>query len=201
MPAEQIDIEDNVRTVEAQLNYLLPGPAINRRFVSAGVEVNTGRYGPFPMTIRDGRAIRAHFSFDRQGFQLLDAPTAVRDFSDTDEVDRLYPGEVERHVREAFGVDHVPVMGWMLRTSGNVASRQKKREGAYEHSKGVQPPAGEVHVDTEPGRQFAAAQRAYAKIRPDGPGFRRFIVASFWRAFAAAAGLPARAVRRAQCAG
>ena len=43
MSVQQMDPEESVRSVEAQLQYLLPGPAINRRFVSAGVEVNTGR--------------------------------------------------------------------------------------------------------------------------------------------------------------
>ncbi|BAK65333.1 hypothetical protein SLG_06580 [Sphingobium sp. SYK-6] len=183
MAVRQIDIEESVRSVEAALNYLLPGPDINRRFVSAGVEVNTGRYGPFVTTIRDGRAIRDHFSFDRQGFRLLDAPTQVRDFSDTAEIDRVYPAEVEGYVREAFGADLVVPMGWMIRTSGEVASRQKKRDQPYRHQGGVQPPAGEVHVDTEPSRQLAAARRTYDRVRPGGPGFRRFIISSFWRTF------------------
>jgi len=183
MSVQEIDIEESVRSVTAQLNYLLPGPDINRRFVSAGVEVNTGRYGPYEVTIRDGRAIRDHFAFDRHGFRLLDAPTQVTDFTDSEMVERLYPGEVQRHVGEAFGADFVVPMGWMLRTSGDVASRQTKRDQPYTHRGGIQPPAGEVHVDTEPGRQLAAAQRAYAKARPDGPGFSRFIVCSFWRSF------------------
>ncbi len=75
MSVQQLDIEESARTVQTQLNYLLPGPDINRRFVSAGVEVNTGSYGPFPTIIRDARPIREHFTLDRQGFRLLDAPT------------------------------------------------------------------------------------------------------------------------------
>jgi hypothetical protein len=39
---DTIDIEESVRSVQADLKYLLPGTPINRRFVSAGVEVNTG---------------------------------------------------------------------------------------------------------------------------------------------------------------
>jgi hypothetical protein len=185
MAVDQLDIEDSVRTVEAQLNYLLPGTPINRRFVSAGVEVNTGKYGAFPAIIRDGRAIRDHFTLASHGFTLLDAPTAIRDFNDTDEVEASYHAEVERYVREATGADLVHAMGWMIRTSGDVAARQKKRaEGeSYQHRAGVQPPAGEVHVDTDPGRQIKAAERAYAKVRPNGPGYRRFIISSFWRTY------------------
>ncbi|HZV57971.1 MAG TPA: CmcJ/NvfI family oxidoreductase [Sphingobium sp.] len=185
MSAQTLDIEDNVRTVEAQLTYLLPGPDINRRFVSAGVEVNTGSYGPFLTTIRDARTIRDHFTLERQGFTLLDAPTQVRDFADVEGVERVYPGEVERYVQEATGADVVAAMGWMVRTSGDVASRQKKRgvDEPYQHRAGVQPPAGEVHVDTDPPRQLKAARRMYEKARPGGPGFKRFIISSFWRTY------------------
>jgi hypothetical protein len=179
------DIEDSVRTIETELTYLLPGTAINRRFVSAGVEVNTGKYAPYPTLIRDGRAIRNHFSLERQGFTLLDAPSEVLDFNDAAEVEAKYQAEVERYVQEATGASFVTAMGWMIRTSGDVASRQKPRaEGeAYTHRAGVQPPAGEVHVDTDPARQVKAAQRMYAKVRPDGPGYKRFLITSFWRTF------------------
>jgi hypothetical protein len=177
-------VEDTVRTTRANLNYLLDGPKINRRFVSAGVEVNTGRYGPYEMTIRDGRDIKDHFSLDRHGFQLLDAPTKVVDFYDTAEVEARYQNEVRDHVQRAFGADLVVPTSWMIRTSGDIATQPKESGGRpYRHYGGVQPPAGEVHVDTEPSRQLAAAQRTYDRERPAGPGFKRFIISSFWRVF------------------
>lgn len=182
MTQAQVEAEEDVRTIRATLNYLLPGPAINRRFVSAGVEVNTGRYGPFEVAMRDGRAIRDRFSLDTHGFRLLDAPSAVGDFHDKPAVEALYQDEVARHVQAAFGADFVVPMGWMIRTSGEIPARPPG-EGPYRHQGGIQPAAGEVHVDTEPSRQLAAAQRTYARVRPDGPGFRRFIVSSFWRSF------------------
>src|SRR4051812_42912842 len=92
--AQAMDIEESVRSVEAEINYLLPGTPVNRRFVSAGVEVNTGSYGPNRVKIRDGRAIKSHFTLDTQGFVLADCPTAIRDFYDKPEVDRLYMDEV-----------------------------------------------------------------------------------------------------------
>jgi hypothetical protein len=183
MAADQGAIEESVRTIPAQLNYLLPGPDINRRFVSAGVEVNTGSYGLFTVTMRDARAIAGHFTLDRHGFTLLDAPSAVADFTDSDAVDRLYPEEVARYVQRATGADLVVPHGWMIRTSGDLVSRQKKTDAPYQHRGGVQPPAGEVHVDTDPARQMRAAEASYRKARPDGPGFRRFIVSSFWRTY------------------
>lgn len=182
MATNHDSLEDITRTTRANLKYLLDGPKINRRFVSAGVEVNTGRYGPYETTIRDGREIKNHFSFDRHGFQLLDAPTGVVDFHDKTEVEAKYKNEVRDHVQRAFGADFVVPIGWMIRTSGDIP-KPKESAGPYRHYGGVQPPAGEVHVDTEPNRQLAAAQRAYEKERPNGPGFKRFIISSFWRTF------------------
>ncbi len=183
MDVQSPDIEEQARSVETQLHYLLPGPDINRRFVSAGVEVNTGSYGPFPVKIRDARPIKEHFRLDRQGFTLLDAPSEVQDYTDKDEVNRLYPAEVARYVQQATGADFVVPHGWMIRTSGDLASRQPKSDGPYRHAEGVQPPAAEVHVDTDPARQLKAAEASYRKARPDGPGFKRFIISSFWRTY------------------
>ncbi len=187
-------IESTARTTQATLNYLLPnGPSINRRFVSAGIELNTGRYGPYPVTIRDGRAIRSHFTLPRHGFTLLDAPTTITNFHDSAEIEEKYQAEVCEHVRQALGADLVFAQGWMLRSSsGERVASHKAAEKAngegkpYRHYGGLQPAAGEVHVDTEPLRQLAAAERLYARARPEGgPGFKRFVMSSFWRTFSA----------------
>jgi hypothetical protein len=76
----------------------------------------------------------------------------------------------------------VAPMGWMIRNSGDI-SGFKRPEGPYVHAGGVQPPAGEAHIDTEPSRADRQAQAVYARARPDGPGFKRFIYSSFWRTF------------------
>jgi hypothetical protein len=184
MDVVDADIEASVRSVEADINYLLPGPAINRRFVSAGVEVNTGTYGPFKVTVRDGREIKRHFTLDRHGFVLTDNTSAVVDFYDVDEVNRIYPDEAARSVQALTGADFVVPGGWMIRNSGDISRFQKKKaDGPYVHAMGVQPPAGEAHIDTEPGRADRQARAVYDKARPDGPGYRRFIYSSFWRTF------------------
>ncbi len=183
MSVVEQDIEEGVRTIEAEINYLLPGPDINRRFVSAGVEVNTGSYGPFKVRIRDGRAIRDHFTLDTHGFTLGDIPSAVKDFYDKEEVDRRYMDEVAAGVQKLTGADFVVPMGWMVRNSGDIAKYQKKTDEPYTHAGGVQPPAGEAHIDTEPGRADRQARAVYEKARPNGPGYKRFIYSSFWRTF------------------
>jgi hypothetical protein len=183
MSVQTVASEDDVRSVQAQLNFLLPGPDINRRFVSAGVEVNTGNYGPYDVTIRDGRTIRDQFTLDRHGWVLADHPTAVKDFYDREEVDRLYYEEATAAVKAETGASFVAMMGWMVRNSGDIRRYNEKREGPYVHNAGVQPPAGEVHIDTEPGRADAMAEAVYRRFKPDSPGFGRYIYGSFWRSF------------------
>jgi hypothetical protein len=182
MSVLEADIEEGVRSVEAEINYLLPGPDINRRFVAAGVEVNTGSYGPFKVKVRDGRAIRRHFTLDTHGFVLADHRSAVKDFFDKEEVDRLYTDEVAETVKALTGATFVAPGGWMIRNSGDM-SKFKRAEGPYTHQGGVQPPAGEAHIDTEPSRADRQAQAIYQRVRPNGPGFKRFIYSSFWRTF------------------
>jgi hypothetical protein len=182
--AETLDeVESGARRVPAKINYLLPGTPINRRFVSAGVEVNTGKYAPFDVTIRDGRSIRDHFTLDRHGFLCADAPTRVEDFYDFDGVDGVYPAEVAEHVKRLTGASSVAAINWMIRTSGDVAAKQRMRQGPYVHARGVQPPAGEAHIDTEPSRADRQAEEVYRKLRPDGAGYKRYIYGSFWRTF------------------
>lgn len=183
METPSIDPEEAVRSVRAEVSYLLPGTAINRRFVSAGVEVNTGTYAPYEVTIRDGRSIRHHITLDTHGFHLTQAPTAVRDFYDRDHVDAVYPAEAAEAVKALTGASFVAPMGWMLRHSGDISRYQPKDGEPYVHARGVQPPAGEAHIDTEPGRADAHARALYDRVRPGGPGFRRFIYSSFWRTF------------------
>ena len=178
----EADIEESVRSLETEINYLLPGPDINRRFVSAGVELNTGSYGPFKVRVRDGRTIKQHFTLDTHGFLLADSKSAVKDFYDKDEVDRLYKDEVASEVARLTGASFVAPMGWMIRNSGDI-SKFPRPEGPYVHAGGVQPPAGEAHIDTEPSRADRQARALYERFRPNGPGYSRFIYSSFWRTF------------------
>jgi hypothetical protein len=173
---------DQVRSVEAAITYVAPDSRINRRFVAPGVECNTGRYETHRVPIHDGRAVRDRFSLDLQGFVLAPHRSAVRDFFDRDEVDLIYPDEVEEAVRTLTGASRVALMGWMVRTSGDLARHRRETVG-YTHKGGVQPPAGEAHVDFTPRCAERIARDLYQRNFPDGRGYSRFIASSLWRAF------------------
>ena len=175
--------EPEARTVEATITYVAQGSFINRRFVAPGVEHNTGHYEAHQVALRDARPFQSLFTLDVHGFVLAQRPSAVTDFFDRDQVERLYPNEVVDIVRSLTGATRVAALGWMVRTSGDAARHQRQPAGSYTHRGGVQPPAGEAHVDFMPARAESLARAVYEKNFPDGKGFTRFIASSLWRAF------------------
>jgi hypothetical protein len=182
-PAAYDEIEERARQVETTIRFVDPGEFVTRRYVRAGAEINTGTYSDHRVIVRDGMPLRDHFELDVHGFRIARQPTAVRDFHDTAEVDRVYEAEVERHVQALTGADKVVARGWMVRTSADLSERAREKVEGYSHSGGLQPPAGEAHVDTNTATARRMAQFTYDKHFPDGPGFKRFLVSSYWRCF------------------
>ena len=176
--------ERAVRTVQASIRYVLPGSFVNRRFVAPGIEHNTGHYESYSVPVHDGRSISDRFDLHVQGFVLARRPSVVTDFFDRDQVERIYPGEVVETVRALTGATRVAPMGWMIRTSGDLSKHMRQTVG-YTHKGGVQPPAGEAHVDFTPARAESMARALYEKTFPDGKGYSRFIASSLWRCFSA----------------
>jgi hypothetical protein len=180
--ADFAEEEDQVRTTRAAIRYLADGPFVTRRFVSAGVERSTGRYEDHQVAIRDGRAIRRRIGLHTHGFVLADHVSSIVDFRDKAEVEAGYPAEACEAVQWLTGASKVLARGWMVRTSGALPAQAEKVVG-YQHHGGVQPPAGEAHVDFAPETARRVAESAYRAAFPDGPGYSRFIATSLWRTF------------------
>ena len=182
-PSSYDPIEDRTRQVETMIRFVDPGDFVTRRYVRAGAEINTGTYSDHRVIVRDAMPIRDHFELDVHGFRIATQPTEVRDFRDKEQVDRLYEREVERHVQALTGADKVVARGWMLRTSADLTDRAAKKVEGYQHTGGIQPPAGEAHVDLNTATAQRMAAATYAKHFPDGPGYKRFLISSYWRTF------------------
>ena len=58
---------------------------------------------PHRVTVHDARPIARDLSLDREGFELMDHHSAVRDFYDEDELRRVYYPEAERLVAQDTG--------------------------------------------------------------------------------------------------
>ena len=177
------DIEDGAREVRTMIRFVDPGDFVTRRYVSAGKEMNTGTYSDHEVTVRDGMPIRDHFTLDTHGFVIAKQPSAVSDFHDKDMVERLYEAEVAEHVKALTGADKVVPRGWMIRTSADLSQQAAKKVEGYQHRGGIQPPAGEAHVDINTHSARMMAENTYREHFPDGPGFKRFLVSSYWRTF------------------
>jgi hypothetical protein len=158
-------------TVTATLNYVAPDSLINRRYVFPGDEVNTGRFVPHRVTIRNARLEARLPSLDTHGFELFRHTSAVNDFRDRTEIDAVYPQEVVDAVKKLTGADLVLPTGYLLRTSGDNAARQ------------IQPPAADVHVDMSWQSAPKTARMVFDEQGPKGQTYRRFICSSFWRTF------------------
>jgi hypothetical protein len=134
--------------------------------------------------IRNARPFRDEFTLDKVGFQLIDHKSSVSDFYNNDEVGAKYPQEVVDAVKKLTGATSIAAGGWMVRNSGDISKFAKPSAG-YSHHGGVQPPAAEAHVDYLPEVADRNAKMTYERTFPNGPGYKRFIAGSFWRAFSA----------------
>jgi hypothetical protein len=157
--------------VSGELSYLDPASTVLRRFTAPGNSVNTGIYRSHVMPVYNGRAAGDRFTLDHNGFEILDHRSSVTDFTDRDEVDRVYAGEVADVVRSYTGADAVATLGWMLRRS----------EAAAQHAS--QPQAALVHDDFSVAGARERARSAYTAHFPDRPGFHRALITSLWRVF------------------
>jgi hypothetical protein len=157
--------------VEATLNFVRPDSTVNRRFVFPGDEVNTGRFEPHRVMIRNARLGPQQPTLATHGFELFEYPSAVTNFSDRSEVDAIYPDEVVAAIRSFTGADLVVTMGATLRTSADTSGGT------------AQPPAADVHVDTSPSFAPRLAQLLFQSHAGEGKTYRRFLVTSLWRAY------------------
>ena len=74
--------ESDAAGVEADLNYLVPGSRVNRRYVAPGAEINTGQYEPRRVKIRNARPFENRLGFDSHGFVLAAWRTPHTSFHD-----------------------------------------------------------------------------------------------------------------------
>jgi hypothetical protein len=134
------DSREHSHSVETTLNFLgemSEPPASYAYDPPPGQPQSNMKISRHRVTIHDARAIESRLSVDREGFEVLRRPTAVRDFFDEAEVTRVYYSECERLVKEATGAVRVLAFDYILR------SASRRAAGA----KDVKTPAKGVHND------------------------------------------------------
>ena len=89
------------------------------------------------MRIHDGWPLAGEASLDREGFEVHRQPSAVSDFYDDEEVERVHYPEIERLIRRATGAVRVEIFDHTRRSAGDKRS-------------GVRDPVRSVHNDYTP---------------------------------------------------
>jgi hypothetical protein len=159
--------------VESSVNYLEPMDELPVFY--AQKQENNLKLAAHTIRIRDARPMQAHLSLDREGFALADCPSAVRNFRDSDEVQRVYRPEIERLITELTGARKVLVAGPVLRWG-----ERSKDCGALLNSR----PARFVHVDysRRSFEDFAVMHLANAGIEDKERWLNgRFAAFNIWR--------------------
>ena len=157
-------IHYTVDTGEKLVNETFGPNNIRRR--SSGGQADARR-----MTLQDGRELSHELSLDRNGFQLVEHQTAVRDFFDPAELKSVYYPEVERLILKLSGAARVVLFDHTLR-SGNDAEREAKL---------VREPVLSAHNDYT---EWSGPQRVRDVLPQEADALLagRFAIIQVWRA-------------------
>lgn len=119
MTGRQAELPDAGTAVTATIKYVVRGE--KAIFYPADREKSYWPADEHEVAIHDLRPIADRLSFDRNGFLLVNQPSAVSDFSDQSEVERVYIPETIAMVQRLTGADKVVSFGLMIRTDDPAA--------------------------------------------------------------------------------
>jgi hypothetical protein len=128
-------------SVEAPLTFIRRSdvkPVLHSAALTGGAPRELFETERRTVQIRDVRPSADRLSLDRDGFVLLRHGTAVTDFYDDDQVERVYYPEIEALLRRATGADRVVIFDATRRTDGGAGGSNRD---------GLRRPASRVHVD------------------------------------------------------
>ncbi|MEJ7931657.1 CmcJ/NvfI family oxidoreductase [Ramlibacter sp. AN1015] len=165
--------------VAAALSFLAPGQQRPFSYAFAppeGVPWESGRFEEPVVAIADARGLSSPTSLDAEGFELWDAPSAVRDFDDAEEVTGSYYAEASELALAATGGTRAFVFDHLLR-------RRAPASPTLSFGRATGPRAGvngRIHCDyTE-----TSGRRRLELVLPDArarAGIPRFSIVNVWR--------------------
>lgn len=162
-------------SVTATLRYLRPGverPVYVASTGGADAALNIGaEFDACRVTIRDARQLQPPATLDRQGFCLVQHPTAVRDFYALEQEREQYESEITALVLAATGGESALVFDHTLRSDSP----------AVRGSHSTREPASVIHNDYTD----ASAEKRLRDLLPPGEAeqglARRFAIVNLWR--------------------
>ncbi|MGA3003651.1 MAG: CmcJ/NvfI family oxidoreductase [Acetobacteraceae bacterium] len=140
------------KNVTATLFYQLRTDRKPERYVSEpppGVVPFTGIDDPHDVLIEDGRGRESEFTLDRNGFQMVRAPTRVRDFYDREHVKSVYYPEVEQLLLNTLGASRVVVFDHGTRNASRPGEAKPSRQVHNDHTINSAPRRVRDHLGDE----------------------------------------------------
>ena len=120
--------------IPASLNYIAPSserPVYYAYDPPAGTPRQTGTFALQTVSIQNARSVLDELSLDRQGFELRQHETKVKDFYDREEVQRVYYSEVEQLLKQTTGASRVVIFDHQVRCR---PMAQRGERGAREYA-------------------------------------------------------------------
>jgi hypothetical protein len=153
-------------TVQTRITYVVRGE--KAVFCAADRDASYWPQDPREVTIRDVRPIADRLSFDRNGFVLVEAPSAVRDFADPAQIECVYLPEIVALVERLTGAEKVLTFGTMIRSD----SRDTTDGGL---------PAYGAHVDYGDFTVRAMVRDLLGEAEAERWLARRYMLINLWR--------------------
>lgn len=124
---------DDQRHVRAELLFADPSGEPPSVFIPKSDEgtVRRGGLDHRNVLIASGRDIAATFTLDREGFAFIDGASAVTNFEDSNEVERVYYPEIKRIVAQATGAEEVEIFDHTIRVTDPDTSYRRPASHAH----------------------------------------------------------------------
>jgi hypothetical protein len=175
---------DTDASVAAALSYLVPDdgarPVSYAYEPPAGVPWESGTYERRAMRVADARRFAVPSSIDREGFEVRDAPTSVRNFLDEHEVKRVYYAEAAELALTVTGAARAYVFDHLVRRRepAHVALSFGRRS-----TNGVAAANGRIHNDYTEASGRSRLQRVFDAhgIPDEAAHVRRYAIVNVWR--------------------
>jgi hypothetical protein len=155
------------------LNYIGPMPGRPRYYADDG-SLNVLALDPRVVEVEDGRSSPQPPSLEQEGFALIANKSAVRDFGNDAEINRVYGRETEQLLQDLTRADKVVMCSKPVRRTTQTA-RLTASEAMYNAR-----PANFVHVDISNATAAAMAEH----LQPETP-IKRFAHYNLWRVYSA----------------
>jgi hypothetical protein len=173
--SQQDHVTTHLPHVEGVLNYLKPRPGKPRTYafvLPPGDPRANPEDEPHAIPIHDVRPLAAQLSLDREGFALLAHRSAVTDFTDEDQLRRIYYPEAERLVAQATGGARVVIFDHTVR---------RRVQGGVDRAPGTpRQPSTRIHGDYS---VKSGPQRVRDIMGAEAERLlqRRFAIVNVWR--------------------